>query len=360
MTDGMGRRFSIAFGASTMITAAVIQTASNSVQMFIGARHSLRPLLPSLSLKLHGLPTVIKQLHCTIHCGELFGDSDFRNIGFTFVPAHQLRPRSAARTIYGIFTISPSWAWRISSVLQGFSSMIQVSSVWFVPKSPRWFVHKGKQDPLVDYEFEEIKATITFDREVAGNASWLSLIETPEIENVYAISSRSLSSPSGLALVWCSSYCELASLMYGVNADALELTDLNKVFNSNGLTNPTTQLLFVWSFSVPRIQSASSFTKKLVASQPAMQSLCSFLVYIFWLCFELVFCYFFIIETKNRTLEETAANSAFFNLISVPLKSSKYPLYSSALIYTRLRTLLLVPACRQMFLLVRPSRFPTA
>jgi len=32
-----------------------------------------------------------------------------------------------------------------------------------------------------------------------------------------------------------------------------------------------------------------------------------YLVYLFWLCFETVFCYFFIVETKNRTLEETAA-----------------------------------------------------
>lgn len=31
------------------------------------------------------------------------------------------------------------------------------------------------------------------------------------------------------------------------------------------------------------------------------------LVYVVWICFETVFCYFFIIETKNRTLEETAA-----------------------------------------------------
>lgn len=30
-------------------------------------------------------------------------------------------------------------------------------------------------------------------------------------------------------------------------------------------------------------------------------------MYCVWLVFEAVFCYFFIIETKNRTLEETAA-----------------------------------------------------
>jgi len=32
-----------------------------------------------------------------------------------------------------------------------------------------------------------------------------------------------------------------------------------------------------------------------------------YFVYVAWLCFEIVFLYFFIVETKNRTLEETAA-----------------------------------------------------
>jgi MFS family permease len=32
-----------------------------------------------------------------------------------------------------------------------------------------------------------------------------------------------------------------------------------------------------------------------------------YIVYVVWLCFEGVFLYFFVIETKNRTLEETAA-----------------------------------------------------
>jgi len=32
-----------------------------------------------------------------------------------------------------------------------------------------------------------------------------------------------------------------------------------------------------------------------------------YLVYVCWLACEFVFCWFFIVETKNRTLEETAA-----------------------------------------------------
>ena len=36
-----------------------------------------------------------------------------------------------------------------------------------------------RKDPLVEYEFEEIKTAIRFDREVAENVGWLSLIRTP-------------------------------------------------------------------------------------------------------------------------------------------------------------------------------------
>ena len=38
MADGLGRKKTVFFGATVMIIAAVIQTASQSVNMFIGAR----------------------------------------------------------------------------------------------------------------------------------------------------------------------------------------------------------------------------------------------------------------------------------------------------------------------------------
>lgn len=36
-----------------------------------------------------------------------------------------------------------------------------------------------REDPLVEYEFEEIKTAIKLDRELAANVGWLSLIKTP-------------------------------------------------------------------------------------------------------------------------------------------------------------------------------------
>jgi len=37
----------------------------------------------------------------------------------------------------------------------------------------------NRNDPLVQYEFEEIKAAIAFDRDIAANVGWTSLFKTP-------------------------------------------------------------------------------------------------------------------------------------------------------------------------------------
>lgn len=75
-----------------------------------------------------------------------------------------------------------SWSWRIPSVLQGAPAIAQLVFLWWGPESPRWLVAKGREadalhtlayyhadgddtDPLVLYEFEEIKAAINIDRD---------------------------------------------------------------------------------------------------------------------------------------------------------------------------------------------------
>ncbi|KAG8214167.1 general substrate transporter [Butyriboletus roseoflavus] len=306
----------------------------------------------------------------------------------------------AAWTTYGTITIQSSWAWRIPSALQALPSAIQVVMIWFVPESPRWLVSKGKEeralktlayyhangnvhDPLVEYEFEEIKAAIAFDREAAANVGWLSLFKTSgnrkRMRIIVALAFFSQWSGNGLVSYY-----------------------LNKVFTAMGITDPTTQLLIngllnIFNFIVaigagcccdrvgrrplfltscvgmiifwtaqticfaidqqtgniaaghavivfiflyygfydlaftplivsytveilPYALRAKGFivfnfmlSLSLIFNQYvnliALEALQwkYYLVYLFWLCFELAFCYVFIIETKNRTLEETAA-----------------------------------------------------
>ncbi|KAE9402008.1 hypothetical protein BT96DRAFT_937465 [Gymnopus androsaceus JB14] len=115
--------------------AAVIQAASQSVGMFIGARFL---------------------------------------IGFGLI-------MTFAATYNSLWNLGAIVSWRIPSAMQGLPSLVQICLVWFSPESPRWLISKGREeqalqtlayyhadgnidDPLVRYEFNEIKAALEFDR----------------------------------------------------------------------------------------------------------------------------------------------------------------------------------------------------
>lgn len=89
---------------------------------------------------------------------------------------------SATWSTFGSQHINNNWAWRLPSILQGVVPVLQVFLIFFVPESPRWLVSKGReaqalktlayyhadgneQDPLVQFEFNEIKSAIEFDRD---------------------------------------------------------------------------------------------------------------------------------------------------------------------------------------------------
>ncbi|KIJ60061.1 hypothetical protein HYDPIDRAFT_161558 [Hydnomerulius pinastri MD-312] len=388
MTDGLGRRFSVLFGASVMIAATIIQTASQSVQMFIGARFMIGF---GLTFAASSAPLLVTELAYPSQRGVLTS---------TYNSLWMLGSIIAAWTTYGTFSVPTSWAWRIPSALQGLPSVIQICLVWFVPESPRWLVSKGREaqalrilayyhangnekDPLVEYEFEEIREAIKFDREVSANVGWTSLFKTPGNRRRMRIIT---------ALAFFSQWSGNGLISYY----------LNKVFDAIGITDPTTQLLVngilnIWSlicaltgsmlcdkvgrrplfliaisgmlvfwtlqtvcFAVDSIETnitaghaviAMIFlytTFYTVAFSPLIVSYTVeilpfalrakgftwfnftislslifnqyvnpialaalgwkyYLVYLFWICFELVFLWFYVVETRNRTLEETAA-----------------------------------------------------
>lgn len=88
---------------------------------------------------------------------------------------------SASWTTFGTAYIDSTWSWRIPSALQGVPSLLQVIFLLFAPESPRWLISKGREeeglnvlayyhadgnteDPMVQFEFEEIKAALELDR----------------------------------------------------------------------------------------------------------------------------------------------------------------------------------------------------
>ena len=147
----------------------------------------------------------------------------------------------AAWSTFGTFKINSSWAWRIPSVLQGIPSVLQLCLLWFGPESPRWLVSKGRdaqalnvlayyhadgneQDPLVQFEYEEIKAAIDLDRAVATSVGWMTLIKTPGNRKRLTII---------VAIAWFSQW----------SGNGLVSYYLNEVFKTIGITDSTTQLL---------------------------------------------------------------------------------------------------------------------
>jgi len=388
LSDGLGRRRTVFIGAAIMCVATAIQTASQSVGMFIGARFLIGF---GLTFAANAAPMLVTELSYPKYRAPL--TSTYNSLWYSGAIV-------AAWTTFGTFKIQSSWAWRIPSVLQGLPSVLQVAFVLWAPESPRWLVSKGREtealktlayyhadsnedDPLVKYEFEEIKAAIEFDRTVAANIGWKSFISSPgnrkRVRIIVAIAFFSQWSANGLVSYY-----------------------LNKVLDTIGVTSPAIQLLIngilqiwnlAWALSASSmverfgrrvlfltsvvgmtlfftLQTICTARYRINGDQSAAHAVIAFIflyyaaydlaftplivtysleilpynirakgftifnftislalifnqyvnpialanidwkyyiVYCVWLVFEGVFLYFYVIETKNRTLEETAA-----------------------------------------------------
>lgn len=388
VSDGLGRRATIWMGAAIMVAATVVQTASQSFGMFVGARFLIGF---GLTFGVSSAPLLISEIAYPTQRAQLTS---------VYNSLWALGSIIAAWTTFGTFRINSSWSWRIPSALQGLPSVIQVCLIWLVPESPRWLVGKGREaealatlayyhadsnedDPLVQYEFQEIKAAIAFDRDVAANVGWLSFVKTPgnrrRMRIILALAFFSQWSGNGLASYY-----------------------LNKVLTAIGITDPNTQLLLNGILSIFSciVAVLAGFLCERVGRRPlfltscvgilitwTLETICFavysetgnvraghavvammflfsffynlafsplivsytveilpfalrakgfmifnfaislslifnqyvnpiafkalgwkyFLVYVFWDLFETVYCYMFIVETKNLSLEETAA-----------------------------------------------------
>ncbi|EPQ56894.1 hexose transporter [Gloeophyllum trabeum ATCC 11539] len=388
LTDGMGRRFSVGLGAALMLAATVIQTASQNVRMFIGARFLIGF---GLTFAQAAAPLLISEIAYPSQRGQ--ATSLYNSVWF-------LGSIIAAWTTFGTFNIPSSWAWRVPSALQGLPSLIQITLIWFAPESPRWLLSRGRetealktlayyhadgneQDPLVGREFEEIKGNILRDTEAKKSVGWSSLLKTPgnrrRTRVIVALAVFSQWSGNGLT----SYYLSKVLTDIGVTGSTVQLliNGLLNIWNfviaiSAGLLCEklgrrtlfmvsTIGMVVFWTLQTVCFAEYSihlnlaaghavmafiflfygfydlaftplivSYTVEILPFELRAKGLTLFfftvsvslifnqyvnpialkalgwkyyLVYVCWLAFEAIFVYAFVLETKNRTLEETSA-----------------------------------------------------
>ncbi|THH32814.1 hypothetical protein EUX98_g1392 [Antrodiella citrinella] len=184
LSDGLGRRPTIWIGSAIMLVAVVLQSAAQNWGMFIGARFLIGF---GLTFAVNSAPLLVTEIAYPKYRASLTSLYNALWYSGNII---------ATWSTFGTQHINNNWAWRIPSILQGIVPVLQFLLMFFAPESPRWLISKGKdeqalqtlayyhadgndQDPLVQFEFQEIKSAIDFDREISANVGWKSLIATP-------------------------------------------------------------------------------------------------------------------------------------------------------------------------------------
>jgi len=212
-----------------MLVGVAVQTAAHSLNMFIGARFCIGF---GLTFATNSAPMLVTEIAYPRYRPQL--TSLYNSLWYSGNIV-------ASWTTYGTQYIESTWSWRIPSVMQGIPSILQFFLIFLAPESPRWLISKGReaqalktlayyhadgneQDPLVQYEFQEIKAAIALDRESSKNVGWKALVSTKGNRKRLLLV---------VAIAWFSQW----------SGNGLVSYYLNKVFDSIGITSETIQLL---------------------------------------------------------------------------------------------------------------------
>ncbi|KAK4560899.1 hypothetical protein LTR86_005479 [Recurvomyces mirabilis] len=182
LVEKVGRRITIMMGAVIIIVGVFLQSFAHNLAMFASARAIIGM---GLSFEYTAAPMLVAELAHPTHRAQL---STLLNTLYYFGAT------IAAWVTLGTLTIQSDWSWRSVSLLQMFPSVISITLTWFVPESPRWLIRNGKveqareillkyhcggdeDDPLVNFEMQEIQTTIAFEMETS-NGGWLALFKT--------------------------------------------------------------------------------------------------------------------------------------------------------------------------------------
>lgn len=182
--DTWGRRASLLSSAAMLLVGVALQAAAQNTGMFIAARGII------------GLGLVLNVTAAPLLVMELAYPTQRAPLVSIYNSLWGLGALVAAWATYGTFRIENTWAWRIPSLLQALSSVVQILCFWAVEESPRWLVSRGRDeeaaaliikyhangdaaDPIVALEMEEIRAALRLERETTESSSYMAFFRTP-------------------------------------------------------------------------------------------------------------------------------------------------------------------------------------
>ena len=182
ISDRFGRRVAIVTGIFFMMIGVALQTAANSFSMFVAARFFV------------GFGCSIAQVSAPLLLTELCHPQHRGVVTAIYNTTWHVGAIIATWTTYCTFQIGNDWSWRAPSLMQALPSVIQLTALWLVPESPRWLVSKDRpeaalrvlaryhangdeRDPLVQFQYSEIRETIALEKTVATHG-WAEMIAT--------------------------------------------------------------------------------------------------------------------------------------------------------------------------------------
>ncbi|KAH7018458.1 lactose permease [Microdochium trichocladiopsis] len=249
VADKYGRRWGITVGSIIMIAGAILQCESVNFAMFVVSRFILGF---GLSFATTASPSLVSELS---HPKDRVTVTAICNTWY--VPSHGLDSALtvgwfvgsiiAAWVTYGTRTIPSTWSWRIPSLLQMLPSLVQLSTIWLLPESPRWLISndrddealaalkyyhgEGEETELVRLEYEEIRAAIDNEKS-SKSTTWASMVSTPGNPIITGMGFMSQWSGNGLVAYY------LSRVM-----DSVGITDKNTQALVNGLIN-------IWNWAI--------------------------------------------------------------------------------------------------------------
>ncbi|CAK7232413.1 hypothetical protein SCUCBS95973_008252 [Sporothrix curviconia] len=139
ISDRFGRRIGMTTGAIGIIIGAVISASSHAKAQLIVGRFILGCGIQYMTVAAPAYSIEISPPHWR---GRATG---FYNCGWFggSIPA--------ALITYGCQYINSDWSWRLPLILQCFTCLLVLASVYFIPESPRFLMSRGRYDEAVAF-----------------------------------------------------------------------------------------------------------------------------------------------------------------------------------------------------------------